>query len=350
MNRRFCLAPAMLGLLVAASACAAPTTYVATYGSDANPCSLVQPCRSFASAIAQTNDQGEIVVLDSGGYGPVVIAKSVSIVAPPGVYAGISVFGGRGIDIQPPAARVRLTGLTITGFGSLGDTGIVVTAAAHVLLGRSTISGFLLGGAAMNVYSGAGQLHVIDSTLHSNSIDIVASDSSSIVIERSRFQNGMFISRGSRAAIVDSAFTFGFGVGLGVVTADAGTPGVSIHRSVFVDNGAGLMAQGSHPALANVSVSRSVFFQNQSGIDIGGGFPGGTAIDVSSSVFADNVQFAIRHFADDPAARLLLSGNTIVRNANGVDNVFGHVIESRGDNTIRNNGANGGPFTPLSGL
>ena len=43
-----------------------------------------------------TDSGGEIVVLSSGGYGPVLINKSVSIIAPEGIYAGISVFSGSG--------------------------------------------------------------------------------------------------------------------------------------------------------------------------------------------------------------------------------------------------------------
>ena len=81
----------------------APTTYVATYGSDANSCSLGLPCRTFSGALAQTNAGGQIVVLDSGGYGAVKIDKSVSIVAPEGVYAGISVFSGKGVEITGAA-------------------------------------------------------------------------------------------------------------------------------------------------------------------------------------------------------------------------------------------------------
>ena len=52
----------------------AQRTFVSTSGNDANTganCSLVAPCRSFASAMSVTATDGEIVVLDSGGYGPV---------------------------------------------------------------------------------------------------------------------------------------------------------------------------------------------------------------------------------------------------------------------------------------
>ncbi len=80
----------------------AQRTFVASSGADTNSCAITQPCRSFASAIALTAAGGEVIVLDSAGYGPVTITQSVSIIAPPGVYAGITAFAGivTGVDRQ----------------------------------------------------------------------------------------------------------------------------------------------------------------------------------------------------------------------------------------------------------
>src|SRR4029077_7216059 len=85
-------------LLLSPGAMAAQRAFVSGLGSDANPCSITLPCRSFAVALAQTNDAGEIVVLDSAGYGPFTIGQSVKITTPTGVYAGISA-SGDGITI-----------------------------------------------------------------------------------------------------------------------------------------------------------------------------------------------------------------------------------------------------------
>ena len=98
-------------------------TFVKSTGNDGNPCSLTAPCRGFAAALAQTAANGEIIVLDSAGYGAVTISQSVSIIAPPGVYAGISVFSGTGIAITGTNVRVVLKGLSINGQG--GSNGIV---------------------------------------------------------------------------------------------------------------------------------------------------------------------------------------------------------------------------------
>ena len=96
-TRRFLLLLGASVLLTGGSALALPSqrTFVASYGSDLNPnCNLALPCRSFNAAIAQTNPGGEVVILDTAGYGPMVITKSIKIIGPSGVYGGISVQGG----------------------------------------------------------------------------------------------------------------------------------------------------------------------------------------------------------------------------------------------------------------
>src|SRR5512132_2933185 len=57
-------------------------TFVASNGADTHPCSLVSPCRSFGTAIAAVAAGGEVIVLDSAGYGAVTITQSVSLIAP----------------------------------------------------------------------------------------------------------------------------------------------------------------------------------------------------------------------------------------------------------------------------
>ncbi len=104
---------------VTVSATTAQRTFVASNGSDVHPCTLSQPCRSFAAAIAKTSDGGEAVVLDSAGYGPVTITQSVSIIAPEGIYAGITVTSGVGIIVNGAGIEVALRGLSINGQGGV---------------------------------------------------------------------------------------------------------------------------------------------------------------------------------------------------------------------------------------
>jgi hypothetical protein len=127
-------------LLCCNAAVAAQRTFVATTGSDAHPCSLAQPCRGFGAALSRTDPGGEIVVLDSGGYGRVTINKSVTITAPAGVHAGISVFAGtNGIDIPAGGVIVVLRGLAISGQG--GTDGIYVSGDNELTIERCDIGG-----------------------------------------------------------------------------------------------------------------------------------------------------------------------------------------------------------------
>src|SRR5215467_12306286 len=86
-------------LSVSSASAQVQRTFVSGGGADSNPCSRTAPCRTFTQALMGTNAGGEVVVLDSAGYGPFTITQAVSIIAPPGVYAGVSVFSGNGITI-----------------------------------------------------------------------------------------------------------------------------------------------------------------------------------------------------------------------------------------------------------
>src|SRR5207247_4317585 len=75
-------------------------SFVSGYGTDAGTCEHAAPCRTFGYAITQTNAKGEIVAIDSSGYGPVTIGKAISLIAPKGVHAGIAPSSGDAITIS----------------------------------------------------------------------------------------------------------------------------------------------------------------------------------------------------------------------------------------------------------
>jgi hypothetical protein len=135
-------------VLVAVAVCApvhaaSNRTFVASYGNDANAatnCALGAPCRTFAGALAATNAGGEILALDSAGYGPVTIDRSVSITGPDGVYAGITATSGNGVTIATAGIYVVLKGLTINGVG--GSNGILMTNGNSLRVENCTVSGF----------------------------------------------------------------------------------------------------------------------------------------------------------------------------------------------------------------
>src|SRR6266508_1365423 len=98
-------------------------------GSDSNSassCHCTTPCRTFATAHANTLSNGEITVLDPGDYGGLTITRSISINNDSGGEASITVSGGTtGIIVNAPAdAYVNLRGLTIQGVGFGTTTGL----------------------------------------------------------------------------------------------------------------------------------------------------------------------------------------------------------------------------------
>jgi hypothetical protein len=76
----------------------ASRTWVSGVGDDANPCSRVAPCKTFAGAISKTAPGGEIDCLDPGGCGAVTITKSITIDCGAGQVGSILAAGTNGIN------------------------------------------------------------------------------------------------------------------------------------------------------------------------------------------------------------------------------------------------------------
>src|SRR5581483_5352075 len=123
MNGMFRLLAAAAALYPLAAEAAAQRTFVSAHGADTNPCSVLQPCRTFAFALSQTNPGGEIYVLDTAGYGPVTITQAVSIVN-----------------------QTSTAAITASGGGDAGTNGIVFNSGASLSVEDCTISQFTFAG------------------------------------------------------------------------------------------------------------------------------------------------------------------------------------------------------------
>ncbi|MBW8854345.1 MAG: right-handed parallel beta-helix repeat-containing protein, partial [Bradyrhizobium sp.] len=107
-----------------------------------NPCSRTAPCKTFAGAISKTAPNGEINVLDPGGFGGVTITKGITI-SSEGFEAGVLVSGTNAIIVNAaPTDVVILRGLDIEGLGT-GLAGIKVLAAGAVHVENCTIHNFV---------------------------------------------------------------------------------------------------------------------------------------------------------------------------------------------------------------
>ena len=135
-------------LVVASVAQAQATrTWVSGVGDDVNPCSRTAPCKTFAGAISKTAKDGEISVLDPGGYGAVTITKSIYINGTHGAgYGSIIASLVNGVIINITDAldvrkAVRLRSLDING-ASTGINGVSILAANDVWIEDCVIDGF----------------------------------------------------------------------------------------------------------------------------------------------------------------------------------------------------------------
>src|SRR4051812_32420834 len=105
MKRLMMLAAAGAALLISAAHAQSFRAYVSSAGNDANPCTVIAPCRLLPAALNAVANGGEIWMLDSANYnsGTVNITKSVSIMAVPGAVGSIvAVAGGAAITVQTP--------------------------------------------------------------------------------------------------------------------------------------------------------------------------------------------------------------------------------------------------------
>lgn len=289
---------------------AAQRTFVASTGNDANPCSIAAPCRGFAAALAQTTAGGEVIVLDSAGYGIVTISQPVSIIAPSGVYAGISVSAATdGIVVNAATLdRVVLRGLAINGQG--GDRGIVVTN-GQVHIEDCTISGFLDDGIRIDGGSG---IYVARTLVRGN------------------VGEGLHIAGGSpEVHVTDSHFARndnGIRVAAGMFDAT---------RIVSENNGRGMIVQPVGPTLVRVTVTESsIVGNNANGLTVTPNVVGSTVVAaVSRSHIAHNAVNGVGVTAFNGTATVAVSSSSIADNgSNGIEAVGANSTVIVSDNTI----------------
>jgi hypothetical protein len=268
------LRTAALALLTASTMSAGATsqrTFVASNGSDANPCTLAQPCRGFAAAVANTNAGGEVVVLDSAGYGPATITKSITIVAPRGVYAGVSVFSGDGITIDGSMIDVTLRGLSINGQG--GANGVNFVQGSTLAIEECEVAGMNASGIVVQATNG--RVAVRNSVLrHNNDNGLIAIGAISATLDNVNvFSNfaGVQATPGSRVMVAGTTLASN-GTGVWSTSAGGGDAQLFVTRSTLSDNGTGMFVQAPGGSSASiVSDGNAIGFDSFAALRFAGG-------------------------------------------------------------------------------
>ena len=321
-----------LGLLLSAVAQAQLfRTYIAPDGVDGNPCTLAAPCRLLPAALATVIDGGEIWMLGSANYNtaPVNINKSVTILAVPGALGSVVAIGGNAINIATAGVKVSLRNLVIVPFvGGGGTNGIVMTAGIGLTVENCLIAN--LPGTGI-VVVGPTNVLVTDATIRGNTT------------------YGLYAQNGARATVARSTFSNNAQAGVFLRSDNTSTTTADIGDSTMSANGFGVLGQSDIAgAVVKISVNNSRTVQNASaGVQISSVAGGPVTASVSNNIISNNF-IGIRTFAS--GSKVLASGNTVSDNGTGLKNDAA-VIESTGDNAVRNNTTQtSGTITPITKL
>jgi hypothetical protein len=360
---RNCGFPVLLGLsLIVASAAAlgAQRSFVKSTGVDTPPgpgsCSVTSPCRSFASAIDSTSIGGEVIVLDSAGYGPVSIVKSVSIIAPPGVYAGVTVpAGGIGVDVLATGGKVVVQGLTINGTGAGGYVGINFADGAELHVINCTISNFNGGGVSVGVPGS--RVFITDTTLRGGVSGIVLAGTVTAVLDRVRMENitagaSISVADGVSLSVRDSVASANF-AGIASSASGSTVTRVTIDGTVVADStGDGIYSQANGAgSRATLDLIRTTLTRNGStGATVDALSTGTAVMTVTSSLLSENI-VGISNGASAGTSTAFASRNSISRNTTaGIAQAGTGIVHTRSNNAGEQVPATLGTITAVPGF
>ena len=260
-------------------------------GNDANSCDNVNtPCKTFVGAVAQLNPNGEVIVLDSGGYGPVTITQGVTIEAPAGVTAFIHPPSGDAITVNAGTGTVTLRGLVLN-VGT--NNGITVNSVGTLNVENCFISDFAFRGIAM---LSPGRLNVKGTDIKGCTDGIVVGNVT-----------------GSVQASVDHCHLDGNGSGFFAgTTSPGGSTTTASYSTANNNSNTGWLCGGATSGKDLLNLEFCTGSENFVGLD-GNSTNALSAARYSNCVFANNFEF-------------------------GVSRSNAGTIESRGNNTITGNG------------
>jgi hypothetical protein len=247
-------------------------TFVSGHGSDANPCTLGSPCRTFAQAFAVTAPGGEINALDPAGYGPVLITHAISIEGH-GVASVTPGSGGIGFNIGAGTGdAISLRGLIIDGQGSANHAVNLMTGSS-LTVDRCVIRNIAQSGIDFTPSAAANLL--VSNTLLDHAGDgilVVPTGSGTVTVAVSNvvMNNGAgdgilvngLSSTGPINATVSESVATGNAQGGVVIAAAASTTSVALSHSVVANNTTGLEAMGQG---ATLRVAQTVVTGNTNG-------------------------------------------------------------------------------------
>lgn len=273
----------LLGVVTPAYA-AASKIFVSGSGNDSNSGSLTSPMRSFQGALGAVAAGGEIVVLDTAGYGTLNITQDVSITVPPGVNAFVTVSSGFGVLINS-GLNVTLRGLIVEAATTGLSAGISADQVSSLVLQSCKIIGFGTGGSetttgglviSTNMVLGS---VMISDTIISNcpgcgiSHGITGAPTNSILVaERCQLLSngiGLLAASSGRVTLRDSVISNNTDYGVRAGGFGVGDVKVTVENCAVTDNGIGIFSFNS----TNATVSNTAITGNTTGVSGGNSHP-----------------------------------------------------------------------------
>ena len=284
----------------------ATRTWVSGVGDDVNPCSRTAPCKTFAGAISKTAKDGEISVLDPGGFGTINITKSLYINGTHGqgygsilnaLTAGVIVNITDALDVRK---AVRLRALDINGASS-GTNGVNILAANNVWIEDSVIDGNTGNGSTSGIgvrvaTGGSCNVFISDTVIHKNITGVRVTTTSGFAVANLRNVNieghttGVEASTNGFVTVADSRIANN--TTNGVVTSASGAQ-LNVRDSVLSNNGTAVNAAAGSTvrALSNLLLNNTTGFggttaaiqtdgQNRNAGNTTPGAPGGGLVTI----------------------------------------------------------------------
>lgn len=292
-------------------------------GNDANACSVTAPCRSFDRAALVVTTAGEVIALDSGGYGSISITKPLTIAVPAGVHAAITPNPTTqvGVDVNPGAGdSVNLRGIAITGTGGGSAIGILSTNLNGTFT-KLNIENCIVTGVATGIqFATPGQLHIKDTVVRN----------------------------ADTQGIVASGFTFGIS-NFATVTIERVT--VENAGGAVLESASGIAALGfSRMTIRNSTVSSCFRGITAGGTKPGTSFAGAANLGIEESTISGNyvgVLAAVDGTANSYADVILSNTTVSFSEFKSVEKLGGPAarVYTRGNNSFYGNGG-GDPMTP----
>jgi hypothetical protein len=268
--------------------------YVASYGNDANPCTVGAPCRLLPAAIAAVNSGGEIWMLDSANFNAstVTIPKNLIIQAIPGQVGSIVPVGGvPAMSMNPGVSLVLRNVAIVTNANNPGTHGIQMST------GRLSVEGsvFQVTYATAIMINGAGAVSVQDSTFRAGDYGIFAAEGASVNVSGCKFTG--FASGAIYATSTTAAAT-----------------NVVVRNSDFANNtfvGVWSHADTNASAAVTVTIASSSFSGNTYAAVSTMDYGGVSSMSVGGSVFGGNT-YAL--YQRGTGAVMETLGNNVIRN------------------------------------